>query len=785
VCSNGVVLTGAGPQQVAAVVNDGSTDNTTALQAAVTGGFPLLLPDNCHGSMSSIKLAGPLIYPGSVAQPITGSGWNDQYCTTTLNFTGTSYPTGAITLSSAANPQNQEFSTLDIQGSSSITSGYAIYTNATVTNHLYIDKVRIQGFPQAFFFNNTGNSTIQSAIVMGTAASANLPLVTFLGNGVNSNKIYSLQGGCAQSEFAQVPGVTFVSFGTPTQVEPDIGNEFHLKDVVGCPQVAYQNGGQVDWFIANTEARTGPILTVASGTADVYEIQPGSISWDLGPAIINAGNLSLKSTVHLVETPAPMSAQSQSATGGTYAAGTYYFWMEANGTLNTGVTTVNLNSGTALTTVTFASGSTNQVTFAFPAASSSSYPISNAASYSIWRNTTNSPSTAVLIASGVTGTTYTSTGSESTTATAPPDGNVPLILQQSGGTTTATCNGGRITGSFPTSNFNYGYMAMDDRGRYFNPCVAPEIPALEWFSPTPSAENAGALYQVLAAPGTNGQDALYFNQTTTTSSGTTYQWVNLWADSGVTTYTSSVTITSGTPAASLIKMNCSSACALTLTAQPYSTWQSNIVSVGSTTATLALHTGITWNGGSTAPVLSPGVVQTIWADSSTSTNFLGGSSSASGVTYVNGVGCTLNNSSPGCTVSTSTPGQTFSAGCTGTFSATAGSYAMYLAGQITSTGCSTSNSSTGSFLILTGTNAVELYCTAKVAGFSASSGVCSLYDETAAAYVSGVTCTIGTGTSCTWTGTVAITPTHRYGFLVSSAGTGETLGSATVGVVVQ
>jgi hypothetical protein len=81
----------------------------------------------------------------------------------------------------------------------------------------------------------------------------------------------------------------------------------------------------------------------------------------------------------------------------------------------------------------------------------------------------------------------------------------------------------------------------------------------------------------------------------------------------------------------MVVMNCSSACTVTLpNPQPASKWYARILSIGSTTATLALASSMTWNGGSSAPVLNSFRLLTVYADSTNTSNYYGEAPLAAG-----------------------------------------------------------------------------------------------------------------------------------------------------------
>ncbi len=149
----------------------------------------------------------------------------------------------------------------------------------------------------------------------------------------------------------------------------------------------------------------------------------------------------------------------------------------------------------------------------------------------------------------------------------------------------------------------------------------------------------------------------------------------------------------------------------------------------------------------------------------------------------NGTGGVLTTS--GC--ASAWPGQSFYGSCTGTLSPTAGAEALYNAGQIASTACSanaTGNGPGSITLLQSGVNIVKLACNATIAGASGSSGVCTVRDLTAGANTA-ASCTIGTATSCTWSGSAAVTAGHQYAIWVTSAGAGETLANVSAAFLVQ
>ena len=92
---------------------------------------------------------------------------------------------------------------------------------------------------------------------------------------------------------------------------------------------------------------------------------------------------------------------------------------------------------------------------------------------------------------------------------------------------------------------------------------------------------------------------------------------------GSNTYTTSV-IASTSDQGRLVVMNCVSACSYTLPATPpSSSFQTTVVSIGSTVSTVLLPAGATWNNGTVAPVLTTNQFQPVYADTGNSGNYYG------------------------------------------------------------------------------------------------------------------------------------------------------------------
>jgi hypothetical protein len=124
------------------------------------------------------------------------------------------------------------------------------------------------------------------------------------------------------------------------------------------------------------------------------------------------------------------------------------------------------------------------------------------------------------------------------------------------------------------------------------------------------------------------------------------------AGGGTVTYTANHTA-STSDNGKLVLMNCSSACAYTLpAAQPSTGWFANIMTIGSTTATVALAGGDTFNGTATVPVLLNWQVFPIYANTATFTDYEGSAP------LIAGTNVTFGAASNGMTITASASGST-------------------------------------------------------------------------------------------------------------------------------
>lgn len=151
---------------------------------------------------------------------------------------------------------------------------------------------------------------------------------------------------------------------------------------------------------------------------------------------------------------------------------------------------------------------------------------------------------------------------------------------------------------------------------------------------------------------------------------------------GTVTYTSSQTASSGDNG-KLVIMNCGSACAYTLPGtQPSTTWQISIQTIGSTTATIALGGGDTYNGSASVPVLQKFSALPIWANTATSTDYRGGTPPVAGTNV------TLTPASNGQTIASAGSSGGGTSGWSGapiTFISSTTQYAPWVGGAATST----------------------------------------------------------------------------------------------------
>jgi hypothetical protein len=113
-------------------------------------------------------------------------------------------------------------------------------------------------------------------------------------------------------------------------------------------------------------------------------------------------------------------------------------------------------------------------------------------------------------------------------------------------------------------------------------------------------------------------------QVLTATSGTAASWSTPSSSGGTVTYTGNHTMGTADNGL-LVQMNCSAACTVTLpNPQPSSTWSARIISINTANVpTVALGSSMTFNGGTSVPVLNAYRALLVEADSATSTNYAG------------------------------------------------------------------------------------------------------------------------------------------------------------------
>lgn len=131
-------------------------------------------------------------------------------------------------------------------------------------------------------------------------------------------------------------------------------------------------------------------------------------------------------------------------------------------------------------------------------------------------------------------------------------------------------------------------------------------------------------YSLGETSGTNFVEEV-FDQTSLNTSPDldTANWFPLSGSGGTVTYTTSTTASTADTGKTVI-MNCAAPCAYTLpNPQPSSTWSIRLQSIGSTTATVALGSSMTYNGGASVPVLPKYYQLAISARTSLATDYSG------------------------------------------------------------------------------------------------------------------------------------------------------------------
>lgn len=266
--------------------------------------------------------------------------------------------------------------------------------------------------------------------------------------------------------------------------------------------------------------------------------------------------------------------------------------------------------------------------------------------------------------------------------------------------------------------------------------------------------------------------------------------------SGTVTYTSSHAASSADNG-KLVIFNCSSACAFTLpNPQPSTNWAARVMTVGSTTATVALGSTMTYNGGSSVPVLNGFRIMAVYANSATATDYDGEAPLAAGTNITvtptangftiavptalaNGTLATTQSSNDNSTKLATTAyadrkGFIISGDCDGTVGASSG--VAYPTFPFNQSGSNCSTNTVTEAPMPAACTATTIYATAQTAGALTTSGGVGLYKNGS---LTALTCNLGTGTACNLTGqSVSFNAGDTYSIRVKTAQASDT--TATV-----
>lgn len=543
---------GVGPGTIAipSAVNDGATDATSAINAALALGYPLQLNDNCRGGNSFYALAGQLLISDTSAVSLQGSGGTGAtfstgvHCQTRLVFSGTT--AGAVGLvvqaTSTHNLTNILLKNLNLSASfSSLAAGIGLTVNCAasaptqkgVCNDFQADNVFITGFPQGTYFTNLGNVHIGTLYTQGTPNSIGWMnqwggSSTSPGSGSNSVVVDKLWGEDSSSETNTSSSIGFLNITTGTGYKVavgDLANYTHgiqvggfetSGSVAGAWDVGVTGGS---WPVAATADITflnqddtvlGPMLTVGTSShVTVKDLARPNLQY-LGPRFqVASGGF-----LHIDEQGGPgVAAQAfgsitQTAGSSAYTSGVqYWFWAQYENTAaQLGAITVEWHSAVGPSVNTTITTNGNTVTLgAFATATA------NVACVNIYRGTTSAFASSTLISSCAT-LPYVSNGSESTGA-APTASNVPMVYAAS--PNSVSCSAG-IPGAAAFAISGTVYQLQDIQGNYANICNG--------FTETPNQATPTALqgwvgypqYQPPPTSGT-GSDHLWVGRQTITS----------------------------------------------------------------------------------------------------------------------------------------------------------------------------------------------------------------------------------------------------------------------------
>jgi len=263
-----------GPIPCPGIVNDGATDNTTALNACAATGKKYILPSICQGSSSTIKFVGPLLMPTNGGE-FSGSGWGSKaVCPTVLQSSSTSNDGIDINCAGSSPSTCLAISLHDLNLTAPNNStGTGIHLTGTggdsgSTYHgdlVFLDDLFITGFAQPVYSAGFGNGVVGTIQVYATSASTGLYLVDIGSGSANSWRIGKLQasGTSLSSSTPYAYGALRFRDGEGSQAYVGDANYFVNPVAVGASSTDYASA---EITFGDTETITGPLLNVSQNS---------------------------------------------------------------------------------------------------------------------------------------------------------------------------------------------------------------------------------------------------------------------------------------------------------------------------------------------------------------------------------------------------------------------------------------------------------------------------------------------------------------------------------------
>ena len=346
------------------VVNDGATDNTSALNACMAAGGGYYLPTTCQGTMGSIIVAGQLVGSSLThargGTQFYGGGYDPvSPCITKIVFTGGTQANSGFNISCSASSiiycspilvlKNLNI-TSSYSGGASASAGINISYDGSYSgtgtysgDFLQLDQVYVSGFAQCLNTQGAGNGKIGLLECIGATSSTGKYLIDIGSGSTNSWIIDKAQGEC---------GV-----GTPVaagfmRIQYGFGNHVYIGDLGNCGGApafteGYYNGSS--WITAGVaevtlgDLETAPPYVIVGKNSSVivhWQGNQGLPSGSSSPFVMNgSGNLVASNPPDYNNSTYPLVTKGNSDTFMAIAP----IWGTGSGSNNAGTTQTDVN----------------------------------------------------------------------------------------------------------------------------------------------------------------------------------------------------------------------------------------------------------------------------------------------------------------------------------------------------------------------------------------------------------------------------------------------------------